>query len=199
MSSLRACCPTSKSRGGTAYRPAISGVCPTCPTCPTILRARVGSPLPSPVGFQNRLDRLDRLDTRGDGADMTIDCAFIGRLGADPELKTSAGGKSWCRLTLAVGQGDGTQWISVAIFGESAEHIWHAAQERQALRRGRHQPQRVDRQGWETAHGAERRGQQGRAAADRSPHTQTYAPGSIGRQRRGARAAPLDVERLREA
>lgn len=54
---------------------------------------------------------------------MTIDSAFIGRLGQDPELKTSAAGKSWCRLSLAVGHGDDVQWVSVAIFGEPAEHI----------------------------------------------------------------------------
>ena len=54
---------------------------------------------------------------------MTIDCAFIGRLGDDPELKTSAAGKSWCRLSVAVGQGDNVQWVSVAIFGEPAEHV----------------------------------------------------------------------------
>ena len=27
-----------------------------------------------------------------------IECAFIGRLGQDPELKTSAAGKSWTRV-----------------------------------------------------------------------------------------------------
>jgi single-strand DNA-binding protein len=51
-----------------------------------------------------------------------IECAFIGRLGQDPELKTSAAGKSWCRLSLAVGSGE-VQWVSVAIFGERAEHV----------------------------------------------------------------------------
>ena len=53
----------------------------------------------------------------------TIDCAFIGRLSHDPELKTSAAGKSWARLSLAVGYGDDVQWVSVAVFGETAEHI----------------------------------------------------------------------------
>jgi single-strand DNA-binding protein len=52
-----------------------------------------------------------------------IECAFIGRLGQDPELKTSAAGKSWSRLSLAVGYGDDVSWVSCAVFGESAEHV----------------------------------------------------------------------------
>jgi single stranded DNA-binding protein len=55
---------------------------------------------------------------------MTIECCFVGRLAQEPELKTSAAGKSWARLTLAVGYGsEDTQWVSVAVFGEAAEFI----------------------------------------------------------------------------
>ena len=53
----------------------------------------------------------------------SIEAAFIGRLGQDPELKTSAAGKPWARLHLAVGTDAETQWISVAIFGEIAERL----------------------------------------------------------------------------
>jgi single-strand DNA-binding protein len=54
---------------------------------------------------------------------MTIDCAFVGRPTHDPELKQSAAGKSWCRISLAIGHGDGAQFVSCAIFGEPAEHL----------------------------------------------------------------------------
>lgn len=53
----------------------------------------------------------------------SIEAAFIGRLGQDPELKTSAAGKPWARLQLAVGPNDETQWVSVATFGEIAERL----------------------------------------------------------------------------
>jgi len=53
----------------------------------------------------------------------TIEAAFIGRLGQDPELKTSAAGKPWARFSVAVGQGEEAQWVSVAVFGEAAERL----------------------------------------------------------------------------
>jgi single-strand DNA-binding protein len=52
-----------------------------------------------------------------------IETAFIGRLGQDPELKTSAAGKPRARLSVAVGAGDEAQWVSVAVFGEAAERL----------------------------------------------------------------------------
>jgi len=58
---------------------------------------------------------------------MTIECCFVGRLTQEPELKTSVAGKSWARLSLAVGYGaEDTQWVSVAVFGETAEFICKA-------------------------------------------------------------------------
>jgi Single-strand binding protein family len=53
----------------------------------------------------------------------SIDCAFLGRFGQHPELKTSAAGDSWSRLTLAVGYRDNAHWVSVVVFGKDAEHI----------------------------------------------------------------------------
>src|SRR5262245_13984161 len=53
----------------------------------------------------------------------TIDCAFLGRLNHDPELKRSAAGKSWCRISLAVGYGDAIERVSCALFGENAEYV----------------------------------------------------------------------------
>jgi single-strand DNA-binding protein len=52
-----------------------------------------------------------------------IEAAFIGRLGSDPELRTSQAGKPWCRFSVAVGEGDDVQWVSVAAFGEVAERV----------------------------------------------------------------------------
>jgi single-stranded DNA-binding protein len=49
-----------------------------------------------------------------------IECAFEARLAADPESKTSAAGKPWARLRCAVGDGDATQWVNVACFGDQA-------------------------------------------------------------------------------
>jgi single-strand DNA-binding protein len=53
----------------------------------------------------------------------TIECAFTGRVGTDPELRTSQAGKPWCRFTVAVGSDDALQWVQVAAFGETAETI----------------------------------------------------------------------------
>jgi single-strand DNA-binding protein len=52
-----------------------------------------------------------------------IEAAFIGRLGSDPELRTSQAGKPWCRFSVAIGEGDDVQWISVSAFGETAERV----------------------------------------------------------------------------
>ena len=45
----------------------------------------------------------------------TIECAFIGRLGQDPDLRTAASGKPWMRLSLAVARADTTQWVGDSI------------------------------------------------------------------------------------
>lgn len=52
-----------------------------------------------------------------------IETAFIGRVGNDPELKTSASGNPWCAFNVAVGSGDNTQWLRVAVFGARAEEL----------------------------------------------------------------------------
>jgi single-strand DNA-binding protein len=54
---------------------------------------------------------------------MTIDCAFLARIGQEPELKQSAAGKAWVRLSVAVGHGDDVQWVSCVAFGERATRI----------------------------------------------------------------------------
>jgi single-strand DNA-binding protein len=51
----------------------------------------------------------------------SIEAALVGRLGGDPELRTSQAGKPWARFSVAVGEGDAAQWVSVACFGECAE------------------------------------------------------------------------------
>ena len=42
-----------------------------------------------------------------------IETAFFGALAADAEQKVSKAGKSYLRLRVRVGDGDGTQWVSV--------------------------------------------------------------------------------------
>jgi hypothetical protein len=39
-----------------------------------------------------------------------IECAFIGRVAQQPELKTSAAGKPWAHVGVAVGRDDEVQW-----------------------------------------------------------------------------------------
>lgn len=52
-------------------------------------------------------------------------CQFIGRLGADPETRYSAGGDAICSLRIAVGwkgkDKEGTEWIPCTAFGKLAE------------------------------------------------------------------------------
>ena len=52
-----------------------------------------------------------------------IEAAFTGRLGQDPDLRTSRNGKTWLRLSVAVGTGDETQWVSVAVFEPLATEL----------------------------------------------------------------------------
>jgi len=52
-------------------------------------------------------------------------CSFIGRLGADPEVRHTAGGKAVANLSLAVGwkgkNGEGVEWVRVVLFDRTAE------------------------------------------------------------------------------
>ena len=52
-----------------------------------------------------------------------IHCALQGRLGEDVELRNSAAGKDWCRLSVGVGEGDDLTWVSVAVFEEKARAL----------------------------------------------------------------------------
>jgi single-strand DNA-binding protein len=52
-----------------------------------------------------------------------IEAAFIGRVGSDPELRTSQAGKPWMKLIVAVGSDDATQWVKVVAFGARAEAL----------------------------------------------------------------------------
>ena len=49
---------------------------------------------------------------------MSIDCAFYGSLGRDPEQKTSQNGRTYLRLNIRVGMGDAAQWVSVLAFND---------------------------------------------------------------------------------
>jgi single-stranded DNA-binding protein len=49
-----------------------------------------------------------------------LETAFTGTIGRGPELKTSAGGKQYCSVPVAVANGANTTWIRVAVFGDLA-------------------------------------------------------------------------------
>ena len=49
-----------------------------------------------------------------------IECAFLGTLGQDAELKISKSGRSYLRFSMRVGDGDSTQWLSVLAFDPEA-------------------------------------------------------------------------------
>lgn len=53
----------------------------------------------------------------------SIECALIGRVGTELELKTSQAGTPWAAINVAVGGNDDTQWVRVAVFGETAERL----------------------------------------------------------------------------
>jgi single-strand DNA-binding protein len=50
-----------------------------------------------------------------------LEVAFTGALGTEPELKTSAGGKPYCNVAVAIANGEQTVWLRVACFGEVAQ------------------------------------------------------------------------------
>ena len=52
-----------------------------------------------------------------------IECAFTGRLTADPVPRTSKTGKAWLPLSLAVGPGDAVQFVNAALFGDSVPEM----------------------------------------------------------------------------
>lgn len=44
-----------------------------------------------------------------------IEAAFVARVGSELELKTSAAGKPWTSVNVAVGDGDEVQWLRLAV------------------------------------------------------------------------------------
>lgn len=52
-----------------------------------------------------------------------IEAALSGRVVKVGELRQSKAGKPWCSLSVAVGTGDDTQWVSVVTFGADAETV----------------------------------------------------------------------------
>lgn len=80
--------------------------------------------------------------------------ALVGRLGRDPELRTTAGGTPVCNLSLAVdGRGeDAVSWIEVTLFGKSAE----AAAEHLAKGRRIGVQGRLEQRRWQAQDGSNR-------------------------------------------
>jgi single-strand DNA-binding protein len=62
-----------------------------------------------------------------------IEAALQGTLSRDPELKTSAAGKPWCRVSIAVLIDGATTWVSVAAFGEEAQRLCASAKKGMTL------------------------------------------------------------------
>ena len=68
----------------------------------------------------------DRIRTHGDAAGrarVRMKGVLQGRLGQNVELRTSAAGKDWCRLSVGVGEGDAVTWVSVAVVEEKARAL----------------------------------------------------------------------------
>jgi single-strand DNA-binding protein len=58
-----------------------------------------------------------------------IEAAFFGRVASVADLKTSAAGKAWLAIKVAVGHGeDNTQWVRAVCFGAVAEQLASALQ-----------------------------------------------------------------------
>jgi len=52
----------------------------------------------------------------------SIEFALVGRVGRDPDLRTSQSGNPWTALSIGVGKDDQTQWVRISVFGDQAEH-----------------------------------------------------------------------------
>jgi single-strand DNA-binding protein len=55
-----------------------------------------------------------------------IQCAFTGKIGQGPELKTSKAGNPWLSLHVAIdaeGEAEGTTWARVVVFGGLATEL----------------------------------------------------------------------------
>ena len=52
-----------------------------------------------------------------------IKATFIGRLGQDPKLQTSASGITWLRLRCAVERGDAVEWIQVLVADSATQRL----------------------------------------------------------------------------
>jgi len=52
-----------------------------------------------------------------------IEAAFVARVGSELELKTSAAGKPWTSVNVAVGDGGEVQWLRLAVLGDLAQQL----------------------------------------------------------------------------
>src|SRR5262245_58334659 len=78
------------------------------------------SPVPD-VPLKTRVD--GRGPTKESDMNGSIEVALTGRLGTEPELKTSQAGKPWAAFNVGVGDGDNIQWVRIAVFGERAQEL----------------------------------------------------------------------------
>lgn len=52
-----------------------------------------------------------------------VECAFVGRLGRDAQIRRSSAGREWLSLGVIVGEGDDEQWISVASWSHTIQEL----------------------------------------------------------------------------
>ena len=114
----------------------------------------------------------------------TIECALAGRVGQEPQMRTSQAGKTWLSFSIAVGSGETAQWVQVAAFGALAEDL------ADRLRKGdrAYVEGRVRLNTWTDKAGAQRAGLSVSASV-------VHPLGQIGRRRQAAKsnatAAPV--------
>jgi hypothetical protein len=72
-----------------------------------------------------------------DQAVRGILAALQGFLGQDVEMRRAANGRDWCRLPVAVREGDATTWVTVAVFEEKAQALAGSAEAPRFISRAR--------------------------------------------------------------
>jgi single-strand DNA-binding protein len=82
-----------------------------------------------------------------------IECALFGALTRDADSRTSKNGKPFTLLNIAVGDGEGRQFVSVIVFGETAADVAGLEKGRRVYVEGK-----IEISEWEDRDGAKRSG-----------------------------------------
>ena len=73
---------------------------------------------------------------------MSILCAFTGTLTADAITRTAKSGADWTALSVRVGSGPTTQYISIAVFGDDGANVASLKEGAAVYVEGRLEPRR---------------------------------------------------------